>query len=89
MELVLKKNFEKAFLYYKLSANLGDTDAQCMVGECYENGHGVRIELKEARRYYKLAEKEGNQKAETAIRRLDGQKSKNPPRGIVHQLHQL
>ena len=36
-------------------ANQGNAEAQCTLGVCYENGDGVRKDLKEAVRYYRLA----------------------------------
>ncbi|CAB4411138.1 unnamed protein product [Rhizophagus irregularis] len=46
------------FNYYKLSAELGHNEATWQVGCCYDEGKGVIMDKKKAKKYYILAERE-------------------------------
>ena len=39
---------------------VGNADAQCNLGRCYESGQGVEKDLKKAVQYYKLAANQGH-----------------------------
>ena len=42
-------------------AETGNAEAQCRLGECYEEGYGVKTSLKEARYWYTKAAEQGIQ----------------------------
>ena len=48
-------------------------DAQYNLGVCYELGEGVEKDLEEAKKWYQLAAKQGEEEAKSALDRL-----KNP-----------
>ncbi|KAL0076135.1 hypothetical protein F4703DRAFT_1323060 [Phycomyces blakesleeanus] len=54
------KNRETAFYYFKIAAELGDADGQNDVAHCYYNGHGVKKDLFQAAKYYRLAAAQGH-----------------------------
>ncbi len=49
------QNYDTAFRAFKCSADRGHSEAQFMVGLCYENGRGVDKDYVSAYKYYKLA----------------------------------
>ena len=55
-----KKDFNKAFDYYSIAAKSEHSDAQNMLGICYENGNGHSKNEKEALAWYKKAANNGN-----------------------------
>ena len=55
-----KKQHKEAFGYYKLAAELGDTEAQFNLGVCYDNGQGVVKDEIEALKWYQKAAERGN-----------------------------
>jgi len=54
----------KAVEYYQLSADQGNSDAQCNLGYCYKNGIGVEKDLDKAIHYYQLSADRGNSTAQ-------------------------
>lgn len=51
----VEKNYQKAFEFYKISAEFGVTNAQCSLGYLYRNGLGTKINLDSAFVWYKIA----------------------------------
>ena len=45
----IKKNVNKAFIYYQKSAELGNADGLFNLGYCYQHGFGVKKNEKKAR----------------------------------------
>ena len=43
-----------------MAADLGDADAQNEIGRCYQEGRGVRKNMKIAAKYYRKADKQGH-----------------------------
>lgn len=60
----VEKDPQKAFKYYKLSANQRFAPAQYNLGTCYSNGTGVQQTNQEAIKCYKLAADQGSAKAQ-------------------------
>jgi len=54
------KSAKNAFLYYTQSAESGYAKAQANLGYCYDKGIGTRINLTEAKRWYKRSAEQGN-----------------------------
>ncbi|KAI8143654.1 hypothetical protein BJV82DRAFT_611262 [Fennellomyces sp. T-0311] len=54
-----RKNKETAVYFFKLAADLGDPDAQNDLGHCYYHGSGVKKDLYQAAKYYRMADKQG------------------------------
>ena len=52
-------DLHQAVKYYQLAADQGHGNAQCKLGICYENGHGVTKGLHQAVKYYQLAADQG------------------------------
>ncbi|CAD6888956.1 unnamed protein product [Tilletia caries] len=48
-----------ALEYFELAAKLGDADAQAEAGALYATGKGCKKDLKQAARYYRMAEAQG------------------------------
>jgi TPR repeat protein len=53
-----------------LAADQNLSVAQCSLGEAYENGYGVKIDLEQAGKYYKLAADQGYEPAKEKLRQL-------------------
>lgn len=51
-------------------AEHGDIGAQAQIGRIYESGQGVRQDLVEAARWYRLAAEQGNAAAQASLDRL-------------------
>ena len=49
---------------YLADAEMGNGDAQLMVGDCYEYGLGTSIDLDSAKKWYALAAEQGNEIAQ-------------------------
>lgn len=55
-----KKDYNKAFLYYKRAADMGNAEAIDSVGFCYAEGYGVPKNDKEALVWYRRAAEKGS-----------------------------
>lgn len=55
-----QKEYEKAFPYFLKAANGGVVSAMCQLGWMYKSGTGVKRDLEESLRWYRLAEANGN-----------------------------
>ena len=62
---------DKAVELYEKSAQLGDSNAMCYLGNCYEEGDGVTKDLNKAREWYTKAAAQGSEKAKTELAALD------------------
>ena len=56
--------------WYKLSAEQGNPDAQYSLGYCYESGKGVKQNIKEAKKWYTKAAKQGDEQAIQDLEKL-------------------
>lgn len=59
-----ENNFEEAVDWFRQAADLGNTNAQCYLGFCYERGEGVDKDQEEAVKLYRCAAEEGNPTAQ-------------------------
>lgn len=59
----VKKNFDKAFLLYKLSADNGNPNAQTMLGIMYKNGEGTNEDYSKAIEYLEKTAKQNSDSA--------------------------
>lgn len=64
---LIEGNHEEAAKLFRRSADLGNANAQFMVGLCFENGTGVAKDLFEAARYYRLAAGQGLAEAQNNL----------------------
>lgn len=76
----VKRDMEKAFSFYKQSAEAGYVTAQYAVGECYEKGEGVKKNKDEALIWYEKAAEQGHLQAKEKI---GGKIKKNRFMGVV------
>lgn len=67
-EIKIGRDFKKAVQYFKKAADSGHAGAQYMLGICYMNSHGVAQDLKEAKRLFALAAKNGDKRAENMLK---------------------
>lgn len=51
----MKQDWEKAVALYRQAAEMDDPEAQYLLARCYDDGHGVETDMKEAVRLYKKA----------------------------------
>lgn len=51
--------------FYQKATEQNDSEAQCYLGLCYENGRGTEIDMDEAREWYSKAAKQGNIKVQS------------------------
>lgn len=58
-DLNISQDFDKALSLYKKAAEQGFPMAQLMLGRMYENGWGVRKNIKKSKEWYKKAERQG------------------------------
>ena len=58
-DLNISQDFDKALSLYKKAAEQGFPMAQLMLGRMYENGWGVRKNIKKSKEWYKKAESQG------------------------------
>ncbi len=56
-------NFKEAFKFFKKAAELGNRKAMFYLAWMYENGAGVKKDLKEAKRLYKISAIKGSRKS--------------------------
>ena len=64
-------NYEKAFSLLKSDADQGIACAQMWIAELYKSGKGVGKDINQARRYYQLAAKQGNNEALVQLEMLN------------------
>ena len=58
-----KNHLKKAVNNFIDASHLGYTKAQFNIGLCFENGKGVKVDLRKAEKYYKLAADDGHPQA--------------------------
>jgi TPR repeat protein len=74
----VEKNQFKAFHYILMAASTLNPYGQAVLGSAYEYGkYGIKIDMKQAIRWYDAAAKQGNYLAQDALTRL-GVKKKYP-----------
>ena len=78
----VKQNYEKAFQWYKLSAEQGVKQAQYNLAGCYEMGRGVIQDMGKALEWYMKAADRGFREAKRAVKRFELQK-KDPERDLL------
>lgn len=79
-DMPVKRDLEKAYEYYKQSAEGGFALGQYSLGQCYEKGKGVKKNKDEAKKWYTLAAEQGHLQAKEKV----GEKvKKNRTFGIV------
>lgn len=59
----VKRDYDKAFKYFKMAAENGNPDAQCELGRIYCTGEGVEQDYKEGFKWFKLASNQNNELA--------------------------
>ena len=59
-----KHEYKQAIEYFQTAAKQGDTDAQYLLGLCYENGRGVPQDYNEAVKWYRKAAEQGDDEAQ-------------------------
>ncbi len=64
-----QKDPARAAEYFRLCSAAGSADAEYMLGQMYEHGEGVALDIEQARKWYEAAANRGN---EQAIGRLKG-----------------
>lgn len=69
-ESEIMRKREITFKYLKISADQGDTEAQYMIGYCYEKGEGVEPSWSQASKYYRLAAEKGSYVAQYLLGNL-------------------
>lgn len=62
-----KQNKEEGIKWIKKGADSNNADAQCLLGQCYENGNGVEKNAAEAIKYYKTSAAQGYAKAQYKV----------------------
>ena len=58
--------------WFQRAADRGQPRALFLLGECYEEGHGVTADLNRAKQYYQKAADKGYKSAQEALQRLEG-----------------
>nr|XP_046261318.1 death ligand signal enhancer isoform X2 [Scatophagus argus] len=66
----------KSVQYLKMAAESGDDTALLFLGQCFENGFGVKQNLRTAIEYYKRAAQAGNKQARSLLMPPNGTESK-------------
>ena len=64
------ENYSEAFRWMKASAEGGYMEAQHNLAYMYEKGKGVRRDINEAVKWYKLAASQGSESSVNALHRL-------------------
>jgi len=59
----IEQNYDKALEWYKKAAEIKDTDSMCAIAKLYEEGKGVKKNLKEAKKWMQKAANLGDEKA--------------------------
>ena len=75
--------YEEALRLYRLSANQGDAHGQYGLGWLYENGKGVKQDLKEALRLYRLSATQGHPDAKARLNEINKNKPTARPKSKV------
>jgi TPR repeat protein len=65
----VEKSLEKAFTWFTLAAEQGDSQAQYWVGDCYENGFGISKSYEKALNWYKRAADQGHHDAQNKVKK--------------------
>jgi patatin-like phospholipase/acyl hydrolase/TPR repeat protein len=68
---VVDQNYEEAFKYYLQAAEQGLPTAQFKMGEIYEKGVIVGIDIGKAREWYKKAGDHGEENAQSSLKRIN------------------
>lgn len=68
--IYVDENNEEAFACFEKAAALGHVRAIYNLAQMYENGDGVKKDLKQAKKYYKMAADAGLEAADAALNRL-------------------
>ena len=63
----VEQSYSKAAYWYERAAEQGDSDAQCKIGFCYNEGKGVEQSYSKAIYWYKKAAEQGNSVAQCNI----------------------
>lgn len=63
-------DFDKAFTYFRTAAEAGYAGAEFKLGECYENGRGVAVDLAQAEVWYGKAAEQGLAQAVEKLNQL-------------------
>ncbi len=66
----INRDYKEAFKWAYPSAEKGHIIAQNMLGEMYEYGYGVKMDVEEAAHWYRLAAKQGSLEAKDSLIRL-------------------
>ena len=61
---------EKAVEWYTKAAEQGDSNAQCNLGYCYDNGDGVTMDKEKAVEWLTKAAEQGNSDARVKLERM-------------------
>lgn len=64
------EDYQTMFSFMKYAADLGHSDAQCILGRMYEDGAGVEQDFQKAEEYYRLAAEQGDSDAQEALGKL-------------------
>ncbi len=64
------QDYDKAFYWYKKSAEEGCTIAMFNLAESYRKGEGTQVDLNEAIAWYNKSAEEGNEDAKNALKEL-------------------
>ena len=68
----LYHDYEQALEYLIPAAEQGYAMGQNNLGWMYENGYGVKKDIKQAKYWYEKAAAQGNENAKNALKRLNG-----------------
>jgi len=65
-----ERNDDEAYRLFRLGAEQGNESAQQMLGDCYEHGRGIAVDLQQAKEWYRKAAAVGHERARKALQRL-------------------
>jgi len=74
----VSKDLAKAVKFYTKSQEGGYAGGTFALGRCWENGIGVKQDLKKALTLYQQAARQGHEEAEEAVKRLQKKSFKWP-----------
>jgi TPR repeat protein len=63
----MQMDASKAYHWFSLAANQGDTDAQCAIGDLYAEGNGVPQDYSEAVEWHRMAAEKSNDAAQAQL----------------------
>ena len=63
----VEQSYSKAAYWWEKAAKQGDSDAQCKIGVCYDEGKGVEQSYSKAAYWYKKAAEQGHSSAQYNI----------------------